>query len=104
MLHYIVHRIPLLDRVMDQLNSVQTIYCRYILILYYHLDLSRLNGPSGVFDSDLPTEILYAFFIFTIHAICLLGRLTVFHLNILIIFYEECCEVYYVTVLKAPTL
>jgi hypothetical protein len=59
--HYHVHKIPTLARILSQMNQVHnlpTISRRSILILSYYLLRSLL---SGLFPSGLSTRILYAF-------------------------------------------
>jgi hypothetical protein len=50
-----------------QFTLSYSISIRCNLILCHHL---RLDLPSGLFPSDLPTKILYGFLIFTMRATC----------------------------------
>jgi hypothetical protein len=58
MLHYRVHKMPPLDPILCQMNTVHifTRYLRSILILYAHLRLGLLSYPLY---TDRPTYIYY---------------------------------------------
>jgi hypothetical protein len=66
---YRVHKSPPLIPILNHINPIHSIpsYLRSILILSTH---PRLGLPSGLFPSDFPTNILYAFLSsqFVLHA------------------------------------
>jgi hypothetical protein len=69
--HYRVQNSPLLVPILNQINPLHTIPStplKCILILSIHV---RFGLPSGLFPSNFPTNILYAFplFPFVLHAI-----------------------------------
>jgi hypothetical protein len=69
--HYRVHKIPPPVQILSQMNPVHThshpICLRSILMLLSHV---RLGLPTGHFSSGFPTNILYIFHIFPMHATC----------------------------------
>jgi hypothetical protein len=65
MVHYRAHNGPPLVPLLSQMLPAHLISLRSILILPYHV---RLGLPNGLFPTGFQTKILYAFFIYPIHA------------------------------------